>query len=135
MKTAKPIVKKAAKASIDALMIANGSTARAFAGALQGDSLPYVKLGPGTETDAGDKTSDCSEVLIPYTVWSFNQDEAETLAGLIQEELTGSTKLTLDAPFTIISQELDVNPPTETDRLQQNTIYGASVQVRFLVEH
>ena len=135
MKSAKQVVKKACKAAIDALMLLDGTTARAYSGALDGDSFPYIKLGIATEADIGDKGSDCSNITQTFTAWAFDQDEAERLAGLIQEELTGATKLTLDAPFTIISQDLEINPPTESDIFSNNTIYGASVQVRFWVEH
>ena len=135
MKSAKRAIKKAAKSSIEALLTANAITAGVTATPLETEVFPYVFIGDELETDLSNKASDVSTVIQAYTVWSKSLDEAETIIELIQEELTGAVKLSLDAPFSIIDQLLDLNPPAFTDTTSANTYFGASVRVRYQVQH
>lgn len=135
MKSARLPLQKAIKAALEAAYVVAGVTCPVVTNPAQGQAYPYTVIGMDTEVPAPDKAENGSDLTHTWVTWSESQTEAKQIAAIGQEAVTGPTKLTLDAPFTVISQDLDQGLPPIEDRSSEGDIYGVPVRARFLVCH
>lgn len=135
MKSARLALQKAIKATLEAAYLAAGVTCPVVVNPAQGQAYPYTKIGLDTEVPSPDKGEDNTANTHTWIVWSDSETEAKRIAAIGQEAVTGPAKLTLDAPFTVVTQDLDEGLPPLEDGDSDGTIYGVPVRARFLICH
>lgn len=135
MKSARAAIMKAVKTALDTQFLTDGIDAEVVSVAEENEPLDYVHLGALNELDISDKTDDRSEIDFALTAYSASRDQAEYISSVIQERLTDNNKLTLDSPFAIIAQELDIGFPTAEDIRPSGPAFGSSIRVKYIVNH